>query len=77
MTLSKPTFGTAYATSESFVPPPSLAAASSSSVLSLDPPQAARTIIAINAGSGASDLSLRVQIRFIFHLVNGLYGAGP
>ena len=66
-----------FGTSESFVPPPSLAAAPSSSVLSLDPPQAARTIIEISAESRAGDLSLRVQIRFIFHLVNGLYGGGP
>jgi hypothetical protein len=41
------------------------------------PPQAAMTTTASNAASGASDLSERVQIRFILHLVNGLYGAGP
>jgi hypothetical protein len=65
MTLSKPTFGTAYATSESFVvaPPPPAAAYGVSLVpptSSLAPPQPARTTVAARAAKAGSRVEGRI-----------------
>ena len=53
MTLSKPTFGTAYATSETFVSPPELALSSAAPASSLEPPQALSTARATRAARKA------------------------